>query len=443
MVSSSGPPADLCGRDDRPSKVEARVALGPPLSAGDLGEIELTLNLRHPKWDTRVGGIRVLSPEPLLIRRDQWRRICSEAEEASRELMVLERGIACDEELKRLIGLPRSLREVVNGREPGSGPRTLRYDFHPTQTGWVISEVNSDVPGGLLEASVLPRLYRRYSGAVSAAPPDPLERWADAMEAHVGGGTAVLLSAPGYLEDEQVVRSLARVLSGRGFSARLIQHPSALQWAGGGASLRGEPSRRVDLVVRFYQAEWLARLPGRTGWKRLFRDSGRIIVTNPALAVVSESKRLGLCLSRIPDPVTDRIPEVVTDQLWTGARSFDRLLPESREPAEIAGLPKEEWVLKAAYSNTGDEVHLGTHCGAREWSRLLGRARDEPCQWVAQRRFETVSLPSREGPVRPCVGVFVIDGRAAGAYVRLSRGEVTDGYSLEAPLFLMEEPESR
>jgi glutathionylspermidine synthase len=36
----------------------------------------------------------------------------------------------------------------------------------------------------------------------------------------------------------------------------------------------------------------------------------------------------------------------------------------------------------------------------------------------------------------PCIGVFVVDGRAAGAYVRLSKRQVTDGSSKEAPLFI-------
>jgi hypothetical protein len=39
--------------------------------------------------------------------------------------------------------------------------RVLRFDFHWTDQGWKISEVNSDVPGGYCEASDLPRLMVR------------------------------------------------------------------------------------------------------------------------------------------------------------------------------------------------------------------------------------------------------------------------------------------
>jgi hypothetical protein len=100
-------------------------------------------------------------------------------------------------------------------------------------------------------------------------------------------------------------------------------------------------------------------------------------------------------------------------------------------------MQKEDWVLKATYSNTGDEVHLGSNMTADDWTKLLSKARREPHRWVAQRRFETLALSSATGPVKPCIGVFVIGDRAAGAYVRLSRKQVIDGYALEAPLFLM------
>ncbi len=57
-------------------------------------------------------------------------------------------------------------------------------------------------------------------------------------------------------------------------------------------------------------------------------------------------------------------------------------------------------------------------------------------QWIAQRRFQTLLVQSTSGPLHPCVGVFVVDGRAAGAYVRLSTHQVTDGAAKEAPLLI-------
>lgn len=394
-----------------------RVWLGKPLDPEKLLEIERTLNLTHHKWDTRVAGACVLSPQPLLIEENEWGTICREAERAAGELLEIEREIAARKPLQELIGLPRRLRKLAFlGSSPAS-LRTLRFDFHPTMDGWVISEVNCDVPGGFAEAALLPDLYKDHLTAMSKTP-SPLRAWGDAVESQVRNGHAALLYSPGFLEDEQVVRTLGRELRERGFRTVLIQSPSTLRWNGARAELEsGEP---VDVVVRFYQAEWLAQLPRGTGWKNLFADAKGTAVINPGIAAVSESKRLPLCFER----------------LRAGSETLRRLMPECREPPAIETQPREDWVLKAAYSNTGDEVHLGAEMSQARWSRLLSRARWHGRSWVAQRRFETLSLPSLSGPLKPCVGVFVIGGRAAGAYVRLSRTQVTDGRALEAPLFL-------
>ena len=95
--------------------------------------------------------------------------------------------------------------------------------------------------------------------------------------------------------------------------------------------------------------------------------------------------------------------------------------------------------MKAAYSNTGDAVHIGAALPQQAWQRLLRVAQKNPFDWVAQRRFETVTLESFRGPVKPCVGIYVIGKRAAGAHSRLSATQVTDAYALEAPLFVQPE----
>jgi Glutathionylspermidine synthase preATP-grasp len=305
--------------------------------------------------------------------------------------------------LQRIIGVPRRLRNLLGTSRDENSMRTLRFDFHPTSTGWLISEVNSDVPGGFGEASVLPILFEAFRGG-AVAPVSPLGVWGSLAETEFGKGHIALLHAPGYLEDQQVVLVLGRELKMRGFIPHVIQSPEALQWHNGCACLARNREIRIDAVIRFFQAEWLAKLPTRTGWRELFRG-GATRVSNPLESVISESKRLPLSFA----------------SLNAASDTWRELFPACREPREIDVAARGEWVLKAAYSNTGDAVHIGAF------------------DWVAQRRFETVTLESFRGPVRPCVGIFVIGKRAAGAYVRLSPTQVTDAYALEAPLFVLPE----
>ena len=129
--------------------------------------------------------------------------------------------IACSPALQRLIGVPRKLHNLLGTVRSESSLRTLRFDFHPTATGWVVSEVNSDVPGGFGEASALPQLFEAFrEGAI--LPIDPLFAWGTAAKAMVGRGHVALLHAPGYLEDQQVVLVLARELKRRGLVPHLV-----------------------------------------------------------------------------------------------------------------------------------------------------------------------------------------------------------------------------
>ena len=406
-----------------PAPLLPALRLGEPLPAEAARDIERTLQLQHFKWDTQVGDTRVLLPQPLLLPRSEWTWLTDQAERAAREIYALEPALLADPALLRLVGVPRPWRRLLTPNPLANRLRALRFDFHPTVDGWVVAEVNSDVPGGFGEASALPALFAPFCGR-ALPPADPLTAWGEAVAREVAPGDVALLCAPGHLEDQQVVLTLAQELRRRGYSPRIIGSPADLRWRDGEACLAGDEAVRLSLVVRFFQAEWLARLPRRTGWRELCKNQGRTRVINPAASVVSESKRLPLGFGRVPIPTP----------------TLRALFPSCRDPREIAGLPREEWVLKAAYANTGDEVHLGAECSPAAWARLLRRARWQPAGWIAQRRFETLALPSVRGPVRPCVGVFVVGDRAAGAYVRLSRRQVTDAHALEAPLLILPDP---
>jgi hypothetical protein len=121
------------------------------------------------------------------------------------------------------------------------------------------------------------------------------------------------------------------------------------------------------------------------------------------------------------------------------SHTWRELIPVCRDPREIPESGRDDWVLKAAYSNTGDAVHIGAELPKRVWKALLKNAQKNPFCWVAQRRFETLTLESFRGPVRPCVGIFVIGSKVAGAYVRLATSQITDAHAMEAPLFVMRE----
>jgi hypothetical protein len=133
-------------------------------------------------------------------------------------------------------------------------------------------------------------------------------------------------------------------------------------------------------------------------------------VCNPGVAVIGESKRF----------------PVVWDELATPLPTWRALLPETCDPRAVDWRREPGWLLKAAFANNGDEVHDRAWARPQAWRRAARAARLAPGRWVAQRRFEPLPVATPGGMMYPCLGVYTVDGRAAGVYGRLSPRPVVD-----------------
>jgi hypothetical protein len=112
--------------------------------------------------------------------------------------------------------------------------------------------------------------------------------------------------------------------------------------------------------------------------------------------------------------------------LRTPLPTWRALLPETRALPWRARALDASWVIKSAYSNNGDDVLHRELTPALEWrkgTRWLFASRGS---WLAQRRFDAEPLETPWGAMYPCLGVYTVDGRAAGIYGRLSHREIVD-----------------
>lgn len=373
------------------------------------------------KWDPQVGDQATLSPFPLVMKSHVWARLAAQAEQLAAEALAAEEEVTNRPELLKMLGLPRALRRILMDKEPPSpcGGRVVRFDFHPTTRGWLISEANSDVPGGYSEASFFTSMVAEHFPNLRPAGL-PGDAWAKVLAQVAGpGGVVALLSAPGYMEDHQVIAFLAREL--REYRCHpWLTKPEQIVWRDGVAYLDACWYRgRLDLIVRFYQGEWLARLPQRCEWRHLYRG-GRTPVANPGLSVIPESKRFPL----------------IWDKLRTPLPTWRALLPETRHPRMAPWHRDDGWLLKTALCNTGDTVSIRELMRPAHWTQTRLAAQLFPGHWAAQRRFESVPVSTPLGPRHVCVGIYTVNGRAAGAYGRYSSKPVIDFAAVDAALLL-------
>lgn len=364
------------------------------------------------KWDPRVEDHESVADFAIVLEAGAWRFLAESAERLHRETIEAERELLGRPELLGSLNLPRPIRRRLerldNLSASREGPRVMRFDFHWTSIGWRISEVNADVPGGFNEAAGAAQFMEPFSGAARSCG-HPGRAWAESVALMIGTGHAGLVHATSYTDDHQVMVLIARELSRAGVTSSFIA-PDQVLWRNGEAMLRvGDASAKADVLLRFFPAEWLPNLRDPETWLPHFAGS-RTPLSNPAHAIAVQSKRFPL----------------IWDRLSTQLESWRALLPETRDPREADWLRSDRWILKPALGRVGEDIGIRGVTPAKRWRRIALDAILHPSRWIAQECFETSAVDSPEGPVRPCIGVYTVDGRAAGAYGRFAPGQLID-----------------
>jgi glutathionylspermidine synthase len=378
------------------------------------------------KWDVQSEDHCVLAEFPLLIGESRWQELSAFAEALSRELANAERELLRRRDLQEKLGLPEALREEF-GRlgEPTQGvARVMRFDFHFTDEGWRISEVNADVPGGFIEASGFTQLMAaHYPGATT--PPDPASTYARTLAAELGLDAVVgLVHATAYSDDRQVMQFLGKRMIEHGLRT-ILSSPGHIRWDEDKASISSSfAESRLDAIVRFFPAEWLPTLRTKSQWTPFFAGS-RTPVSNPGSAVLVQSKRLPL----------------VWDSLSTELRTWRALLPETVCPS-IVLKDLRDWVVKPALGRVGEDIAISGVTSERKMQLIHKAAQRRPSQWVAQRRFAVVPLSGSRGSHYPSIGVFTVDGTVAGAYARIGRKPLIDDEAQDIAVLIVGDGEN-
>lgn len=384
--------------------------LGDPLPDATWQTVKFRTVFECCKWDVQSEDHCVLSEFPLLITESTWQELRALAEALSRELADAERELLPRRDLQAKLGLPGALREEF-GRlaEPTPGvARVMRFDFHFTDEGWRVSEVNADVPGGFIEASGFTQLMAaHYRGAT--APPDPASTYARTLATDLGPNAVVgLVHATAYSDDRQVMQFLGKRMTERGLRT-ILASPGHIRWDEDRASVSSSfAESRLDAIVRFFPAEWLPTLRTKSLWTPFFAGS-RTPVSNPATAVLVQTKRFPL----------------VWDSLSTDLRTWRVLLPETVCPS-IVLKDLRDWVVKPALGRVGEDIAISGVTSEHKLQLIHQAAKRRPAQWVAQRRFTVIPLSDRNGSYYPSIGVFTVDGIVAGAYARIGHKPLID-----------------
>jgi len=382
-----------------------RIGYIPP---EDYQNYRLDVMFEGYKWDLQAGVQSTINNAVILLERECIDFLAESAVALYYETVSMERTLKNRPDLALHMGISEKMADALYEciYNPEEHIRMMRFDFHPTTTGWQISEVNSDVPAGYAEASVLPGLAERYFKGYEQSSNFGDILGARFTELTPPGSTIAYLHDTHTVEDYQVLRFMGDLLERRGFNS-LYADPAHLKWEHGKAV-------NIGAIMRYYPIEWL-EFSKYADWRGFI--NAKTPSCNHPIALLTQSKRLPL----------------VWDELGVDIPFWRRLLPKTECTTTMS--KTYGWIFKPAFGRVGEGINIPGTISKEENQDITKAAHEQPLQWVAQEMFESVLV---EG-LHLNLGVFVVDGKFAGLYGRASKSLRIDTEASEIPVLVNKE----
>ena len=124
-------------------------------------EYRIELMFNAYKWDPQFFDSNTIAKHVLVITNEEHKELEKLTENLDKETRQAEEMLNRNLKLAKPLALPKKIYSELSRMKnynPDKHIRLMRYDFHPTIEGkWALSEVNSDVPGGFAESSIMPQ----------------------------------------------------------------------------------------------------------------------------------------------------------------------------------------------------------------------------------------------------------------------------------------------
>ena len=374
------------------------------------------------KWDPQFLDSNTLSKYVLVLTEKECREVAKLTEELDSETEISEIFLNSHLDLTKILKLPKtSLLKNMSNYDKNKHIRLMRYDFHPTLNGnWVISEVNSDVPGGFAEASLLPELAIKTIGNKNYYSINFGDQLAMALSQKIKAkGTIMFVHCTSYSDDRQVMQYLGDKMQSLGYTS-LYGAADHLKFVNKEAySILDHHEGKIDCIFRFTPIEWLIDIKPKT-WSGYF-DTITPSCNHP-IAIFAQTKRFPLIWP-------------ILEKNGIKLSTWKKLLPETIEVKQAKG--KEGYIYKPAYGRVGENISIKEACSQEEYQEILKDVHKHPKKYLAQKRFISKPLTTPQGiKYHVCLGSYTIDGKHAGFYARISPKPRIDSDAEDIPVVI-------
>ena len=376
------------------------------------------------KWDPQFLDNNTVAKYALVITKEEHKQLEELTEKLDKETRQAEEFLNNNFKLAKPLALSKKIYkelEKMKNYEANKHIRLMRYDFHPTVEGkWAVSEVNSDVPGGFAEASLMPQVAINLLGQEAYWHKNFGDILAEAIvKKVVPKGTIMLVHCTSYSDDRQVMQFLGDKLKDLGFNI-IYAAADHLKFENNEAiSILDGNEGKVDVIFRFTPLEWLIDMKPKR-WQGYF-DTITPSCNHP-IAIFAQTKRFPLVWNSLEN-------NGIQLSTWRD------LLPETIEVNDAKN--KEGYIYKPACGRVGEKISIKEACIDDEYEKILADVKKHPKQYLAQKRFNSKPLVSEDGKeFHVCLGSYSVEGKHAGYYARISTIPRIDSNAADIPVLI-------
>ena len=376
------------------------------------------------KWDPQFLDNNTVAKNVLVISEEEHKQLQELVESLDKETIAAEEFLNQNLKLSKPLALPKKIhRELkrMKNYEKDKHVRLMRYDFHPTQDGkWAISEVNSDVPGGFAESSLMPiaamktiedkKYYHiNFGDILSKAIAEKVKP----------GGRIMMVHCTCYSDDRQVMQYLGDKLKSMGFNI-IYGAADHLKFKDNIAySILDGNEGPIDGIIRFTPLEWLKDIKPKN-WEGYF-DTITPSCNHP-IAIFAQTKRFPLIWNDL-------------EKNGISLTTWKKLLPETVEVKKVKN--KEGYIYKPACGRVGEMISIKEACIDDEYKEILKEVKRYPKEYLAQKKFISKPLKAEDGKeYHVCLGVYTVNGKHGGYYARISSVPRIDSNAADIPVVI-------
>jgi glutathionylspermidine synthase len=377
------------------------------------------------KWDPQFYDSNTVAKYALVLTQKENKELIKLTEDIDKETRLAEEYINqnLNHKIANELKLPKKIYNLLcdmKDYNPDKNIRLNRYDFHPDVNGkWVVTEVNSDVPGGFAESSLLPDLARKYIDT-NLTFNSFGDNMANAITNKVPlGSTIMMVHCTCYSDDRQVMQYMGDKLSKLGYNIiyGAADHINFIDRKA--YSILSGNEKEVNLIFRFTPIEWLISMKPRR-WDGYFNTTAS--QCNHPIAVYAQTKRFPL--------VWDTLEKAGIDM-----STWKSLLPETKVIKQV--VEYDDYIYKPVYGRVGERISIKEACKEDEYKKIMRDVKLHKNNYLLQKKFKSNPIKDEEGnEYHLCLGSYAIDGKHSGFYARISNVPRIDSHAADIPVLI-------